>query len=77
MMTGMGYEPTSSDVDRMLEARPDALGERLEASPDLRVHIEVAMDGATLRLLEERADREHRPLADVVRDAVRAGLAAA
>lgn len=76
-MLGMEYEPTSEDIDRMLEADPEALGERLEASPDLRVHIEVPMDGATLQLLEERATREERPFADVVLDAVRAGLAAA
>ena len=76
-MLGMEHEPTSDDIDRMLEADPGALGERLEATPDLRVHIEVPMDGATLQLLEQRAAREDRPFADVVRDAVRAGLAAA
>jgi len=76
MIETMEYEPTPEDVDRLMAEDPDA-GERLAPNPDLRVHIEVPMDGATLRLLEERAARENRPFADVVRDAVRAGLSAA
>jgi hypothetical protein len=35
------------------------------------------MDASTLALLQQRADREGRPLAEVVSDAVRAGAAAA
>ncbi len=35
------------------------------------------MDKATLRLLQQRADREGRPLTDVIGDAVRAGAQAA
>lgn len=72
----MEYEPTSQDVDRLLAADPDA-GERLAPNPDLRVHVEVQLDGATLQLLEARAEREGRRFEDVVVDAVRAGAAAA
>ena len=76
-MSAMDYEPTSEDIDRLLEANPEAFGERLAPNPDLRVHIEVPMDRGTLRALQERADREGRPFEDVVGDAVRAGAAAA
>lgn len=76
-MSPMDYEPTSEDIDRLLEADPDALGERLDPNPDLRVHIEVPMDRGTLRTLQERADREGRPFEDVLSDAVRAGATAA
>jgi hypothetical protein len=76
MMRDMEHDPTSEDIDRMLEADPDAL-ERLAPQAGVRVHLEVPMDGATLRILQERAEREGRALADVVGDAVRAGAAAA
>jgi hypothetical protein len=76
MMRNMEQEPSSEDIDRMLEANPDAL-ERLPPQAGVRVHLEVPMDGATLRVLQERADREGRALADVVSDAVRVGAAAA
>lgn len=75
-MCSMEQEPTSDDVDRMLVEDPEG-GERMVPRSDVRVHLEVPMDGATLRVLQQRADREGRPLADVVRDAVRAGAAAA
>lgn len=75
-MSGMEYEPTSDDIDRVLEASPDALGGRLAPTPDLRVHVAVPMDGATLRRLEGRAEREGRPFEDVVCDVIRTGLAA-
>lgn len=73
----MEHEPTTDDIDRMLDADPDALSERLAPNPDLRVHIEVPVDGATLRVLEDRASREGRSLEDVVSDLIRAGAAAA
>lgn len=72
----MENEPTSEDVDRLLSSAPD-LGERLAPNPDLRVHVEVQLDSATLQLLEARAEREGRRFEDVVVDAVRAGAAAA
>ncbi len=75
-MSNMEHEPSPEEIDRMLDANPDAL-ERLPPQPGLRVHLEVPMDGATLRALQERADREGRALADVVSDAVRVGAAAA
>lgn len=73
----MDDDPTSDDIDRMLEADPDALGERLEPNPGVRILIEVPMDGPTLRVLEARAEREGRSLTDVVGEVVRAGVAAA
>jgi len=72
----MEHEVTSEDIDHLLDANPGAL-ERLPPHPEVRIHLEVPVDGATLRVLQERADREGRPLADVVSDAVRAGAAAA
>ncbi len=72
----MEYEPTSDEVDRLLAADPDA-GERLVPNPDLRVHLEVPMDGATLRGLQERADREGRSVIAVASDVLRDGAAAA
>lgn len=75
-MSRMEYEPTSDDIDRLLADDPDA-GERLASNTDVRVHLEVPMDGETLQLLQQRADREGRSLADVVSDAVRAGAQAA
>lgn len=75
-MSHMEHEPTSDDIDRQLGADPQPL-ERLAPNPDLQVHVEIPMDPETLRVLEARAHREGRPFADVVRDAVRAGAAAA
>jgi len=72
----MEHDPTSDEVDGLLAEDLQA-GERLEPNPDVRVHLEVPMDGATLRLLQQRADREGRSLTDVVRDAVRTGAGAA
>jgi len=72
----MEHEVSSDDVDRMLEANPEPL-ERLPPQPGIRMHLEVPVDSATLRVLQERADREGRPLADVVSEAVRTGAAAA
>jgi len=76
MMSVMEHEITSDEVDRLFAEDPDA-GVRLPPNPDVRVHLEVPMDGAMLRVLQQRADREGRSLTDVVRDAVRAGAAAA
>jgi hypothetical protein len=75
-MRTMEHDPTSDEVDRLLAAQPDA-GERLTPQAGVRVHLEVPMDASTLALLQQRADREGRPLAEVVSDAVRAGAAAA
>lgn len=76
MMSPMDHEPTSDDIDLRLEEDSRPL-ERLGPNPDLRVYVEVPMDPETLRELEARADREGRPFADVVREALRAGAAAA
>jgi hypothetical protein len=72
----MEHDPTSDEVDRLLDGQPDA-GERLAPQSGVRVHLEVPMDASTLALLQQRADREGRPFAEVVSDAVRAGAAAA
>ena len=45
----MEYEPTSEDFDQLLSAAAD-LGERLAPNPDIRVHVEVQLDGATVQL---------------------------
>lgn len=76
MVEPMEYEPTSEDIDRALEANPAAL-ERLAPQTEMRVHVEVPLDHATLEVLQAQADREGRPFAEVVSDAVRAGAAAA
>lgn len=75
-MRVMEHDLDADDVDRVLADDPDA-GERLPPQPRVRVHLEVPMDGTTLQLLQQRADREGRPPAEVVSDAVRAGAAAA
>jgi hypothetical protein len=72
----MEHDPTSEEIDRLLDESPQEF-KRLEPNPDLRVHVEVPLDAATLRALEERADREGRPFTDVVSDIIRAGAAAA
>lgn len=72
----MEHEPTSDELDRLLEAEPDA-GRRLAPQTEVRIHVEVPLDHATLEVLQARADREGRPFAEVVSDAVRAGAAAA
>ncbi len=72
----MEHEPTSDEIDRLLADDPH-VGQRLTPRADVRVHLEVPMDKATLRLLQQRADREGRPLTDVIGDAVRAGTQAA
>jgi hypothetical protein len=55
----MEHEPGSDDVDRLLADEP-AAGERL-AQARVRVYLEIPMDGITLALLQQRADRERRP----------------
>ena len=75
-MIPMPYEPTSEEIDRLLAEDPGS-GRMLAPRSDVRVHLEVPMDAATLRLLQQRADSEGRALADVVSDVVRAGAQAA
>jgi hypothetical protein len=78
MMIPMPYEPTSEEIDRLLAEDPGpGSGRMLAPRSDVRVHLEVPMDAATLRLLQQRADSEGRALADVVSDVVRAGAQAA
>lgn len=75
-MTAMGYEPNSDDIDRLLDDDPEA-GRTLAPRDDVRVHLEVPLDATTLELLQQRADTEGRPLADVVSEVVRTGARAA
>lgn len=75
-MKRMPYEPTSEDIDRSLAQDPGS-GQLLAPRTDVRVHLEVPMDASTLQLLQQRAEREGRALADVVSDAVRVGARAA
>ena len=70
----MSTEPTSDDLDCLLDADPDA-GERIGQRDDIQVLLEVPLDAATLDRLTERAAREGRDIEDVVADAVRAAAA--
>lgn len=72
----MEDEPRSEDIDAALDTKPDAL-ERLAPQTAVRIHVEVPLDRSTIEVLQQRADREGRPFAEVVSDAVRAGVAAA
>jgi len=74
MMNRMSTEPTSDDLDRLLDADPDA-GERIAQRDDIQVLLEVPVDPATLDRLTERAAREGRDIEDVVADALRVAAA--
>lgn len=74
MMNTMSNEPTSDDLDRLLEADQEA-GERLAPRDDIRITLEVPVDATTLDRLTERAEREGKDVEDLVADALRAAAA--
>ena len=75
-MNTMSNEPTSDDLDRLLEADPQA-GERLAPRDDIRITLEVPVDATTLDRLTERAEREDKDVEDLVADALRAAASVA
>ena len=74
MMNTMSTDPTSDDLDRLLDANPEA-GQRIVPRKDVKVLLEVPLDPATLDRLTERAAREGRDIEDIVADALRRAAA--
>jgi hypothetical protein len=74
MMNTMSTDPTSDDLDRLLDANPEA-GEHIAPCEDIKVLLEVPLDPATLDRLTERAAREGRDIEDLVVDALRSAAA--
>lgn len=70
-MGAMTDEQLSDQLDRLLAENPDA-GEFATGRPDVRLIVEVALDGPTLDALSARARREGRELEDVIEDVLRA-----
>lgn len=75
-MNTMSNEPTSDDLDRLLEANPQT-GERLAPRDDIQITLEVPVDATTLGRLTERAEREGKDVEDLMADALRAAASVA